>query len=156
MSVSKAAGAATVTWWPARARATPRPRYGSTSPRDPRVRRVIRSRRLPVMTEDGAPAAIRSRSTSLPEGFGFLAGRWEGDFHRLVDLLERQFKEGNGGLCLRIPLGPGAQLHIEPVLHKVIAVDGDGIAPIGPSRLRPRGGAQAAHFKGIGADRHPV
>src|SRR3989304_7835941 len=103
MSVSKAAGAATVTWWPARARATPRPRYGSTSPRDPRVRRVIRSRRLPVTTEDGAPAAIRSRSTSLPGGFGPLAVRREDDFPRLVVLLERQRKERNGGVRLRIP-----------------------------------------------------
>src|SRR3990172_12756071 len=133
----KEAGAATVTWWPARARATPKPRYGSTSPRDPRVRRVIRSRRFPVTTENGAPAAIRTRSTSLPEGLGRLAVRWEGDLHRLVDLLERNLEEGNGGLRRRIAFGARAQLHIEPGVHQGGPVDGGGIVPVGAGRPGP-------------------
>src|SRR4030042_1316356 len=120
MRPSKAAGAATVTRWPARARATPRPRYGSTSPRDPRVKMEIRSPRLPVTAEGCAPGIVRSGSISPVGGIGRLAVRWEYDFYGLVDRLERSLDEEDGGLGLGVSLGARAQLPIQLVVHPEI------------------------------------
>src|SRR3990172_6876176 len=156
MSASKAAGAATVTSCPARRKATPRPIYGSTSPRDPRARRVSRKRRFLVTTAAPAPAATRPWSPSLRERLGLQAVRREGDGHRSIDLLQRQIEGRNGELGLGIAFRPRAQFQVQPVIHEVIAVDGDGIAAIGADRLHARGCGNPAHFKGIRADRHPL